>query len=440
MNSFNDMISSLEQNRYNRRLFIGQAGFGILGATAIGKVAHASAFQTNTPKTWTPGDLKPVNRKALHAKTEKQQGDYFTPVPPGKRIGFALVGLGNLTLGELMPAFGACKYAKPVALVSGDATKAKKVAKQYGIEEKNIYDYDNFDRIKDNPEIDAVYIVLPNSMHHEFTIRAAKAGKHVLCEKPLANSVKECEEMIAACKAANVKLMTAYRIQYEPNNRLAMQWVRNNEHGEVKLMECINTQDIGDPTQWRLKKALSGGGVLPDIGIYCLNTCRFLTGEEPESVLAYIYTNNKDKRFKEVEETVMFQLHFPSGIMANCTTSYSSHMSRRYRLFTGKGAWFGLDPAFDYKGLKTELSKVIDNKEWKQNPAIEQKDQFALEMDHFAECIMNDQQPYTPGEEGLQDMRIIEAIYRSAKEGRVIQLEKYKGKDVFRGAAPKEQL
>jgi predicted dehydrogenase len=428
-------------NGISRRNFLTRTGISLLSASAIGSYLYAAepAEEYSLPYKLTPADLTPVPRKPLHAATEPQEGDYFTPVHPKKRIGFALVGLGNLTLGELMPAFGSCKYAKPVALVSGDAKKAARVAEQYGIDPKNIYNYKNFDRIRENKEIDAVYIVLPNSMHHEFTIRAAKAGKHVLCEKPMANSVKECEEMIAACKQAGKKLMVAYRIQYEPNNRMVKEWIRNKKYGNTKLIETINSQNIGDPGQWRLNKALSGGGALPDIGIYCLNTCRFLTGEEPEAVLASVYSTPNDERFREVEETVMFQLFFPSGIRANCTTSYGVHRARHYTVYGDKGAWFGMNPAFDYHGVQTEVARTEGKIEWKQQPRVSEKNQFALEMDHMALSILNDTQPYTPGEEGLQDCRIIEAIYASAREGKIVQLPRHTQKDVFRGTEPKDE-
>ncbi len=394
-------------------------------------------FCNGVNKPIAMSNANPIPRKQLRASTEKKEDDYFTPLNPSERIGFAVAGIGNLALGHILPAFGNCKYSRLVALVSSDRKKARKVAAQYGISEKNIYDYNNFDEIKDNKEIDVVYIVLPNALHHEYTLRAARAGKHVLCEKPMANSVAECEEMIAACRKARKKLMIAYRIQFEPANRLAMCWVRKNHYGKVKLIEAYNGQNVA-PSQWRLHKALAGGGSLVDIGIYCLNTCRFLVGEEPESVLASIYSTPGDKRFKEVEETVMFQLHFPGGVVANCTTTYGAHMSRHYRVFTDDGVWFGLDPAFDYSGLQMELSKAEGLHEWKQFPVVACKDQFALEIDHMSLSVMNNTDPYTKGEEGLQDVKLMQAIYQSAREGRMIRLGVQKGKDLYRGSAPEE--
>jgi len=286
-----------------------------------------------------------------------------------------------------------------------------------------------------------VYIVLPNSMHEEFTIRSAKAGKHVLCEKPMATTVAAAQRMIDACKTAGRKLMIAYRIQYEPKNRQIKEWTRSQEFGKVRIINAFNAQNIGDPSQWRLKRALSGGGSLPDIGIYDLNTVRYLLGEEPESVLASIYTTPGDPRFKEVEETVMFQLFFPSGAMATNTCSYGVHQSRYYHCHTDKGTTFGLQNAFAYVGLEMDISQVKDQREWKSNPSFgAEKDQFALEIDHMSDCVLNNKTPFTPGEEGLQDHRIMDAIYESARTGQVVKLPKMTSKlDAFRGDAPKEE-
>lgn len=349
-----------------------------------------------------------------------------------KKTGWAIVGLSKLVMDEVLPAFHLCKHANLVALVSGDTKKAEDVAKEYGINKRSIYNYDNFDDIKDNAEIDVVYIVLPNNQHKEFTVRAAKAGKHVLCEKPMATSVNDAQGMIDACKEANKKLMIAYRIQYEPKNRQMMQWVREEKYGKVRLLEGFNGMNIDDPKQWRLKKSLAGGGPLVDVGVYCINTFRFLLGEEPESVFATSYSTPGDPRFKEVEESIMFQLRFPGGVIANAGTSYSVHTSSRYRCLADRNVWFGMDPAFPYNDLKIELSEGAPNDE----KPIEEQNQFALQIDHMSMCIINDEQPYTPGEEGLQDQKIVEAIYRSTHEGKIIELEKIDKTDAFRNKYP----
>ncbi|RZK16386.1 MAG: Gfo/Idh/MocA family oxidoreductase, partial [Hymenobacter sp.] len=231
---------------------------------------------------------QPIELEAWKSAVDPKSPPTPTPLPPEQRVGYALVGLGHLTLEELLPAFGACKKSKPVALVSGSPEKLAKVAKQYGIKPTSCYSYADYDKLKDNPEVQAIYIVLPNSMHAEYVIRGAKTGKHILCEKPMANSVRECELMIAACKEAKVKLMIAYRIQYEPYNRLVRDMVRGQKFGKVKYIQAQNSQSSANVDHWRHRKALAGGGALPDIGLYCLNTSRFLLGTEPTEVFGYM--------------------------------------------------------------------------------------------------------------------------------------------------------
>ncbi len=443
MTSKEDQAIISTQKAYDRRRFLENAGKGILAAAVIGELASAGTAGAQTTSGNGPGprsmaDAIKVEVPSQHAASEGQKSSPPSILPKNKRVGYAIVGLGELTLGELMPAFAACKNSKPVALVSGDMAKAKKVALQYDIPEKNIYNYQNFDNIKNNPEIDAVYIVLPNSMHEEFVVRSAKAGKHVLCEKPMANSSREAERMIDACKKAGKKLMIAYRIQYEPNNRQMKEWTRTKKFGKVKVITSVNVQNIGDPNQWRLKKALAGGGSLPDIGLYDINTNRYLLGEEPHMVNASIYTTPNDPRFKEVEETVMFQMFFPSGAVANNTCSYGVHDSKHYRCYADNGGWFGMDPGFSYHGLMPEASYVEGKSENKMNPKLTEQNQFALEIDHFSECVIEDKTPFTPGEEGLQDQKIMEAIYESARTGKPVKLERIEKLDAFRGTPPKE--
>jgi predicted dehydrogenase len=423
----------------SRREFIENAGKTILATTVAGGLITGTAeAATITRKAGSGGEPISVTLPPLDGASEVMTERTFTALEPGKRIGYAVVGLGELTMSQILPGFAQCKYSKCVALVSGHPDKAQKVAAQHGIDPKNLYNYQNFDQIKNNPEIDAVYIVLPNSMHEEYVIRAAQAGKHVLCEKPMATSSKEAQRMIDACKKAGKKLMIAYRIQYEPHNRLAMDWARNKHFGKVKFIEAVNTQNIGDPTQWRLRKVMAGGGSLPDIGLYCLNTARFILGEEPEMVMASTYGTPGDDRFKEVEETVMFQLHFTSGAMLNATCSYGVHQSRRYRCYADNGGWFGLDPAFAYNKLQIEASQAQGKLEVRQKPQPEDKQQFALEIDHMSECIMQNKTPFTPGEEGLQDHKIMEDIYESARTGKPVKLERITTIDTYRGTPPKE--
>ncbi|ATB29447.1 Gfo/Idh/MocA family protein [Melittangium boletus] len=362
------------------------------------------------------------------------------PMAPDKRVGFAIVGLGRLSLEELLPAFGQCEKSRVVALVSGDKDKARTVARQYGVSEKNLYDYKNYDTLADNPEVQAVYIVLPNHMHAEYTVRAAKAGKHVLCEKPMANSVAECQQMIDACRVAKKQLMVAYRLQYEPHHRAAIQLARSKKLAALKLFSADNGQNQAPEPQWRHKKAMAGGGALPDVGIYCLSAARYLSGEEPVEVWGSLYSTPGDARFKEVEEDFLFTLRFPSGLIAQCTTGYGHHESRRMRLM-GSEAWVDLDPAFSYSGLRMRISRKSPEDPRASDTlerSLPRKSQFAREMDHFAECVQNNRTPHTPGEEGMQDQRIIEALYRAAREGKPQKLEAPGKLDAFRGPPPSE--
>lgn len=423
----------------DRKDFLRQAGAGLLAVSVFGE--HSSLTPNNLDDVFEDeiDETVPVKFPPIEASSEQALSPTPSPLRPNKRVGFAIVGLGRLALNQVLPAIAKCKYAKVVALVSGDSAKAKKVAYQYGIPEKYIYNYSSFDQIKNNSAINAVYIILPNSMHEEFVIRSAKAGKHVLCEKPMATSVAAAERMIEACKMSNVKLMIAYRIQYEPNHRQMMKWVRDKHFGKIKVINSFNGQNTIDPEHWRFKKALAGGGSLPDIGLYNLNTARFLLGEEPEMVNATIYSSPGDPRFTEVEESVMFQLMFPGGTIASNTCSYGVHQSRYYRCHGDNGGWLGVNNAFAYGGLQMEISKAEGKLENKINPMFgSSADQFATEIDHMAECILFNKTPYTPGEEGLQDQKIMTAIYESARTGRPVKLPSINTLDTFRGDLPRE--
>ncbi len=394
----------------NRRNFLNST------AAALASTALASEIQQK------PNQQDAIDLPALH--NTATEGPEKSPVPaeaPSSRVGYAIVGLGDLALKEILPAFGSCKYSKPVALVSGDAAKAGKIADQYGIKDSAIYNYRNYDDLAKNSDVQAIYIVLPNSQHAEFTERGAKAGKHILCEKPMATSVRDCERMIAACAAANVKLMIAYRQQYEPMNRAVVKMVRDGKLGPLRSFIATHSQNQGDPNQWRQKLALAGGGCLPDVGIYCLNAARFLSGEEPTEVWGTTFQPKDDSRFAEVEATCSFTLRFPSGLLASCNTGYAAHNSGFFRL-EGASAWAELNPAFPYNGLKLLINRLEDGHNTLMQPTIKPVDQFAAEIDHMSVCIQNNLQPHTPGEEGLQDQRIVEAIYRSAKTGNPVKL------------------
>jgi predicted dehydrogenase len=329
-----------------------------------------------------------------------------------KKLGVALVGIGKLAQGQLLPALNKTTACRLTALVSGHADKARKVAAEHGLSEKSIYSYETFDRLADNPDVDIVYVVLPNAMHAEYTIRAARAGKHVYCEKPMAISVRECEEMIAACQKARRMLGVGYRLHFEPHNLEVARIARTKELGAIKVIDAAGCTMVGDPHQWRLDKKLSGGGSLVDIGIYALQAARYISGEEPVSVTAR-QTVTDPVKFKGVDETMLFSLGFPSGAVANCISSYAIFLNR-FAVAAEKGR-FGVDPALNYHGIRGFRS---DDKPL----AFPEIDQFAAEIDDFATCVRTGQPTRVPGEEGLRDVRILEAIYRAADTGREIKL------------------
>jgi len=331
--------------------------------------------------------------------------------PPVRRIGFALVGIGKLSQKQLIPALRATKVAKLTALVSGSADKAKVFAGAEGVPERNIYNYETFDRIGENPDVDVVYIVLPNAMHAEYAVRALRAGKHVYCEKPMAVTPAECEQMIAAARKAGRQLGIGYRLHFEPYNLEMIRIARARELGVMKFITAT-AGTIPEPKQWRLDKKLAGGGSMVDIGIYALQAARSITGEEPVSVSARATVTDR-ATFKDIDETLAFTLAFPSGVIASCVSTYAAHVSRVE--VAADGGHFGLDPALYYHGIKGFRS---DSKPF----TFPDVDQFAAEMDDFAACVRDGKPTRVPGEEGLRDVRIIDALYRSAATGRDVKL------------------
>lgn len=379
-----------------RRNFLQRAGQAVVTTSLLEAVGESS-----------PADLPGVSYK--------QQ--LQVPEPPGKKLGYAIVGLGRLAINQILPAFAKCEKSKVVAFVTGDRAKGERLAARYGVNPKNIYGYQNYDALKDNPDVDVVYVVLPNGMHAEYTVRAAKAGKHVLSEKPMANTPKDCEEMIRACREAQRKLMVAYRCRYEPYNQTLIKLCRDGELGQIRSVISDHGFNIGDPSQWRLKKALAGGGSLMDIGLYALQAARYTTGEEPVEVNAIEYTDRNDPRFKEVEDTIYFQLRFPSGALAQCTSFYGYAGQNRIRVVGTKG-WAELEPATSYTGLRMRVKKGSGTEE----RDLPQRDHFAAEMDHFSDCLLTGKEPLTPGEEGLRDLKIMMAIYEAARVGKTVKL------------------
>jgi predicted dehydrogenase len=327
-----------------------------------------------------------------------------------RKIGYCIVGLGRISMQHFMPGTRVSKRSRVIAIVSGHRDKAEKWAADYGVPTRSIYSYENYDAIAENKDIDAVYIALPNSMHAEFTIRAARAGKHVLSEKPMATGVADAQAMVDACRTANKKLMIAYRCQYEPTNLRAIQLIRDGKLGTIESIESSNGFNI-KAGEWRLSGKLGGGGPLMDMGIYSLNACRFLTREEPAEVKGYATVIDHDGRFNEVEENLAWTMRFPSGVMASCNTSYGASLPGFYRVHGTKGMMH-VEPAFGYDGLHLTANingqPHIDEPNPEKDPA-----QFPREADHLADCIIENREPKTAGEEGLKDMKLMSAIYKS---------------------------
>lgn len=341
-----------------------------------------------------------------------------TPLPrlaaqEPRKLGVALVGLGSLSTNQIAPALLKTTHCRLAGVVTGTPAKAAQWVFRYNLPERSVYNYQTMERMADNPDIDIVYVVTPNALHAEHTMKAARAGKHVLCEKPMEVSVERCEAMIAACKAARRQLAVGYRCRFEPHHLELERLARERTLGTVKMIEAGFGFPIGNPAQWRMNKALSGGGPMMDVGIYALQSARMITGEEPISISAQ-ETKTDAAKFSSVEETMTFQLTFPSGVIADCRTSYAVAGLNRVTVFTERGS-FGMDPAYNYGG----------NRGWRSDNVplrFEQVDQFATEMDDFALRIKTNTASKVPGEEGLRDVRILMAAYESARAGRAVAL------------------
>ena len=425
-----------EMSPVTRRTLFRYAGAGATGML-VAPAVMAERFLPPSPVDTGHVEAGKVKFPAWRAPADTPSAPTPAPLAPDQRVGFAIVGLGRLALEEVLPAFAQSLKAKPVALVSGSPDKLRTVAGQYGIKPEACYSYETFDQIRDNHDVKVVYIVLPNAMHRLFCERAAAAGKHVLTEKPMSVSSADGKAMVAACAKAGVRLMVAYRIQYEPYNRRAMQMVRSRADGRLIAFNGINTQTVAEDgaQQWRHKKAMAGGGSLFDIGLYCLNTARFLTGEEPVEIFATSYSPPGDPRFAEVEETIAFMLRFPSSTIANCLASYGGRDDKHQRLNLEKVA-IDMPNAYQYRGQQLIVMGRQEDATSENRLDIQPKNQFATEIDHMADCVLQDRRPYTPGEEGVQDHVLMEAIYRSVAEGRPVRLSAVAGPDAFRGPPP----
>ena len=332
----------------------------------------------------------------------------------GPVLRIAIMGLGGYAT-RVAEAMLACKKAKLAGLISGTPAKIKAWSEKYSIEAKNCYDYTNFDAIKNNPDIDAVYIITPNALHKEQAIRVAKTGKHVIVEKPMALNAKEAEEMIDACKKASVHLLVGYRMHFEPKTLEVIRMRKDGEFGKIKFFQGLTGFRSGDPKQWRLNKALAGGGSMMDIGIYSINGMRYMIGEEPLWVTAQETKTDPVKFAEGVDETIQFQAGFPSGAIASCLSSYGMGNLDRFFL-NGEKGFAEMQPCTGYGPIKGRTHKG----ELTQPHQAHQ----TIQMEEFASIILEGKKPIVPadGEEGLKDMKIIDAIYQAVKTGKKVKL------------------
>jgi predicted dehydrogenase len=333
----------------------------------------------------------------------------------GPVLRVAIMGLGSYGT-RVAEAMQACSKAKLAGVISGTPSKVKAWQSKYNIPESNCYNYDNFDQIKNNKDIDAVYVITPNALHHDQVIRVAKAGKHVICEKPMAINATEARAMVDACKRANVKLLVGYRMHFEAKTLEIVRMRNDGELGKILFFQGLSGFTIGDPNQWRLNKQLAGGGAMMDIGIYSVNGARYMVGEEPIWVTAQEVKTNPVKFKDGVDETITFQLGFPSGAVASCLSTYS--MNNLDRFFVNGEKGFGeLAPATGYGPIEGRTH----NGELTQPHITHQ----TVQMDEMASIILENKKPVIPvdGEEGLRDMVIIDAIFEAVRSGKKVALK-----------------
>lgn len=331
-------------------------------------------------------------------------------------IRYAIVGLGHISQVAMLPAFAnARRNSRVTALVSNDPDKLTALAKKYGV--TSTYSYAEYDACL--AEVDAVYIAVPNSLHAEYTIRAARAGVHVLCEKPMAVTAAECQRMITACRKHRVKLMIAYRLHFEALNLKVVELVRSGRIGEAKFFNSSFSMTVRDGNV-RIRGDM-GGGSLYDIGIYCINAARYLFRSEPVQVMA-LSVHGGGKKFAEIDESTGALLRFEGDRVAAFVTSFNAANEGSYQIVGTRGA-VHVDPAYEYReSLAYEL--VIDGK--KTRVSVPRSDQFAAQLLYFSDCIRHNRVPEPSGEEGLQDVRIVQALYRSAATGKAVALPPFK--------------
>ena len=337
-----------------------------------------------------------------------------------RKIRYAVVGLGHLAQVAVLPAFKNAANSQLIAIVSGDEEKRKKLGKKYRLE--HVYSYDEYDRAL--AEVDAVYIVVPNHLHREYAVRAAKAGVHVLCEKPTAVTEEDCEAMIEAANTAGVKLMIAYRLHFEEGNLEAVRLARSGDLGDLRIFNSEFAQQVAEGNIRVTEPVEKGGGPVYDMGVYCINAARYLFQAEPTAVFA-TSASSGDKRFQNVEEMTTVIMRFPEERLATFTCSFGAADISRYALIGTKGV-LTADPAYEYASA-TKFETTIEGKSSRKK--YSKRDQFAAELVYFSDCILQNKEPEPSGIEGLADVRIVRAIYESARTGKTVELPAFAKSD-----------
>jgi len=327
-----------------------------------------------------------------------------------KKVGFAVVGLGSIAQTSVLPAFRRCKKAQLVALVSRDKKKATRVAREFRA--TAAYDQNEFGECLANPDVEAVYVATPQGEHARFAIEASLAGKHVLCEKPLAATVEQSRWIVDACRANDVLLMTAYRKYFEPSTVFLKNLIHRGELGHIDMIHTAFSElhEPGKSLEWLLDAKLAGGGPLMDLGIYCVNTSRWLVNEDPVTVSAETWKQDV-RRFREVEQGIAFRMHFPSGLVVQGSASYGAAMSSFIHV-QGTMGWVSITPVFDFSQAR-ELTGNVKGRRIAKRFTI--TDEFAPEIDAFASAIRTGSKVEPDGAQGHRDMIILHSIYESAK-------------------------
>ena len=363
-----------------------------------------------------------ARRSGRRSKSSKSPGDNKASSDNGDRkrgeVGYAVVGLGYIAQAAVLPAFGHAKRnSRLVAFVSGDREKQRALPRRYGVE--HVYGYEDYEECLANPAVDAVYIALPNHMHRDYAVAAARAGKHVLCEKPLAVTSGECEEMIEAAAEAGVRLMTAYRLHFEAANLKAVEIVRSGRLGEPRIFQSLFSMHV-EEGNIRLSPTDLGGGPIYDIGIYCINAARYLFRAEPSEVFA-ASASIGGRKFAHCPEMMSVVLRFPVERLATFTCSFGASDAGWYEVVGTRGR-LRMEPAFEYAEPIVQRLRV-DGKT--RETKFAKRDHFAPELLYFSDCVLEGREPEPSGREGLADVRIIRAVLESARTGRVVKLDEF---------------